>query len=321
MYETSARLLRLLSLFQVRRSWSGPELSERLEVSDRTVRADIEKLRSLGYPVQATPGVAGGYRLGPGVRMPPLMLDDDEAIAVALGLQTATSGAVEGVEESSLRALAKLEQLLPDRLRRRVKALNSHTTSIRLDAPWPTITSDTLAVLSLACRDHERVRFSYVSHTGDRSARSAEPYRLVRWGQRWYLVAWDLFRSDWRTFRVDRIDNCRPVGARFTPRDLPDDDLAAYVTRQVSVAPRRHQATLILHAPVETMRARLNDAVGSLEVVDDQRCTLRTAHDSLEVLAVYIGLLGVDFEVLEPPELIEYLRRVAARYRLATGDS
>lgn len=319
MLETSARLLRLLSLFQARRSWSGPELAERLEISGRTVRADIGKLRSLGYPVEATPGVAGGYRLGRGAQMPPLLLDDDEAIAVAVGLQTAAGGAVDGIEEFSVRALAKLEQVLPGRLRRRVGALHSQTTSIGIDEPWPTVAAETLAVLSLACRDHERVRFSYVSAAGERSSRSVEPYRLVRWGRRWYLVAWDLDRSDWRTFRVDRLDDCAAVGARFAPRELPDDDLAAYVARQVSVAPRRHQATLVLHAPVEAMRERLNDAVGSLEAVDDGRCRLRTGGDSLERLAVWIGLLGVDFEVLDPPELVEHLRQVAERYRRATS--
>lgn len=321
MIETSARLLRLLSLLQVRRSWTGPELAERLEVSDRTVRADIDKLRTLGYPVEATPGVAGGYRLGRGAQMPPLLLDDDEAIAVAVGLQTAVGGAVEGIEESSVRALAKLEQVLPSRLRRRVGALHSQTMSIGIDEPWPTVGSETLAVLSLACRDHERVRFSYVSHTGERSVRSVEPYRLVRWGRRWYLVAWDLQRADWRTFRIDRLADCTAAGARFKPRDLPDDDLAAYVARQVSVAPRRHQATLVLHAPIEAMREHLNDAVGALEVVDDERCRLHTGSDSVERLAVWLGLLGVDFEVVEPPELVEHLRQVAARYLRATGEA
>ncbi|NED94654.1 YafY family transcriptional regulator [Phytoactinopolyspora alkaliphila] len=321
MLETSARLLRLLSLLQARREWTGAELAGRLDVSTRTIRNDIDKLRSLGYPVNASPGVSGGYQLGAGADLPPLLLDDDEAVAVAVGLRTAATGTVAGIEETSVRALAKLEQVLPSRLRRRVNAMHTQTVSIPYDTPAPTVDSDVLATLSLACRDHERTRFGYRSHNGTETSRAAEPYRLVRWGRRWYLVAWDLDRQDWRTFRVDRIATCTPVGARFSPRELPDEDIAAYVARQVSVAPRRFHATFLLHTPLEAMQERLNAAVGTLEHVDEHTCRLRTANDSLEQLALTIGLAGVDFEVVEPPELVAHIQALADRYRRAVPAS
>jgi predicted DNA-binding transcriptional regulator YafY len=314
MLETSARLLRLLSLLQIRRVWRGPDLAARLDVSTRTIRNDIEKLRALGYPVESTPGAAGGYQLGAGAEMPPLLLDDDEAVAVAVGLRTAATGAVEGIEETSIRALAKLEQVLPSRLRRRVNALQAFTVSVPYDTPAPVVHAEALTVLAAASRDLERVRFRYQSHGGQETRRSVEPYRLVRWGRRWYLVAWDLERDDWRTFRIDRMEACTPVGARFTPRPLPDDDIAAYVSRQVSVAPRRYHAKVRLHAPIEAMRQHLNPAVGTLEAVDPQTCILSTSNDSLSELAVYIGLTGVDFNVIEPVELIDHFRVLSARY-------
>ncbi|NEE01141.1 helix-turn-helix transcriptional regulator [Phytoactinopolyspora halotolerans] len=318
MLETSARLLRLLSLLQLRREWTGAELASRLDVTARTIRNDIDKLRSLGYPVNATPGVAGGYQLGAGADLPPLLLDDDEAVAVAVGLRTAATGTIEGIEESSVRALAKLEQVLPPRLRRRVDALNTHTVSVPYDSPAPSVDAEILATLSLACRDRERVRFDYHNHQGEPSKRAGEPYRLVRWGRRWYLVAWDIDRSDWRTFRVDRIASCTAVGARFTPRELPDEDLARYVSRQVNVAPRRYQAELLLEAPAETIQSRLHTSVGTVRSVDENRCVLHTANDSLEQLAVHVALLGVDFEVIDPPELVEHFRGLSARYAKAS---
>ncbi len=236
---------------------------------------------------------------------------------MVIGLRTAATGTVEGIEETSVRALAKLEQVLPPRLRRRIDALHSHTVSIPYDTPAPTVDSHTLATLSLACRDQERVRFEYRNHRGEGSRRAAEPYRLVRWGRRWYLVAWDLDRNDWRTFRADRVAACTPVGARFTPRDLPDDDIGDYVSRQVSVAPRKYHAKLRLHAPIEPMRERITAAVGTLERADERTCILSTSNDSLERLAVYVALLGVDFEVIEPDELVEHFRTLSDRYARA----
>jgi predicted DNA-binding transcriptional regulator YafY len=317
MLETSARLLRLLSLLQTPREWPGSELAARLEVSTRTVRNDVERLRALGYPVHATRGSTGGYRLGAGTRLPPLLLDDEEAVAVAIGLRTAAGGTITGVEETSVRALAKLEQVMPDRLRRRVSALQSFTVPVPPDSPGPRVTADTLITLTAACRDHERLRFDYRGHDGTESRRVVEPSRLVAWGRRWYLVAWDVDRSDWRTFRVDRLVPRPPTGPRFTPRE-PPEDVVTRVTRGVSAAAWRHRAEVTVHAPAETVLARINPAVGTVEAVDEGTCVLRTGSDTLESLAVHLGLLGVDFTVTDPPELVEQLRALARRYADAT---
>src|SRR5437879_3875079 len=193
MVQTSARLLALLSLLQVRREWTGQELADRLEVGPRTIRRDVDKLRSLGYPVEARPGVAGGYRLGAGGTLPPLLLDDDEAVAVAIGLRTTASGSIAGIEETSVRALTKLQQVLPSRLRRRVSAVQSHT--LPMPPRGPLVDPDVLTVIAGACRDHERMRFDYRTHSGAAGRRSVEPYRLVNDRQRWYLVAWDVERD------------------------------------------------------------------------------------------------------------------------------
>jgi predicted DNA-binding transcriptional regulator YafY len=321
MLETSARLLRLLSLLQTPRDWTGTELAERLEVSARTVRNDVERLRSLGYPVHATRGSVGGYRLGAGAQLPPLLLDDDEAVAVALSLRTATSGAIEGVEETSLRALAKLEQVLPSRLRRRVHALQSHTVPVPRYDRVPTASPDVLSALALACRDHETLRFDYETHGGEPSRRRVEPYRLANWGRRWYLVAYDLDRADWRTFRVDRMGPPRqPTGPRFSPRELPAEDLAAYVSGRVSAAAWRYRARVTVHAPATVVVDRVNPAVGVVTAVDDHTCVLETGADTVDSLAVHLGLLGHDFAVTDPPELVAHLRRLASRYARATED-
>jgi predicted DNA-binding transcriptional regulator YafY len=317
MLETSARLLRLLSLLQMRRDWSGPDLASRLGVSARTVRRDVERLRDLGYPVHATTGIAGGYGLGAGADLPPLLLDDEEAVAVAVGLRTATGGAVTGIEETSVRALAKLERVLPARLRHRVNALQGYTVRVPPEVTGPTVDPDVLTALASACRDHERLRFDYRDHDGTASRRMVEPHRLVSWGRRWYLVAWDVDRQDWRTFRVDRVEPRTPTGPRFTPRDHPEGDVAAYVSRGVSAAAWRYHTRVTVHAPAEVVAARITPAVGLVEAVDESSCVLATGADTLETLAVYLGLLGVDFDVSEPPELIEHLRLLAERYRRA----
>ncbi|MDQ0602972.1 putative DNA-binding transcriptional regulator YafY [Streptomyces canus] len=221
MLETSARLLRLLSLLQAHRDWSGADLAERLGVTPRTVRRDVDRLRELGYPVNASPGTGGGYQLGAGAELPPLLLDDDEAVAVAVGLRTAAGQGIEGIGETSVRALAKLEQVLPSRLRRRVGALNAFTVPM-LRGPQPSaVDPAVLTELAHLCRDAERLRFAYRSHNGDSTRRTVEPHRLVCTERRWYLVAWDLDRDDWRTFRVDRITPKPPHGPRFTPRTTP----------------------------------------------------------------------------------------------------
>jgi predicted DNA-binding transcriptional regulator YafY len=319
MWETSARLLKLLSLLQARRDWAGADLAARLEVSERTVRRDVERLRDLGYPVHATRGTDGGYRLGAGAAMPPLLLDDEEAVAVAVGLRTAARSPVTGIEETSVRALAKLEQVLPPRLRHRVSALADYTVPVPPDSPAPGVDPAVLTTLAAACRDHERLRFDYRSYDGTAAVRTVEPHRLVSWGRKWYLVAWDIDRAAWRTFRVDRVEPLAPRGPRFTPRDLPEGgDVAAYVARGVSSAGVRFPARVTVHAPADAVAARINPAVGVVEPVDDHCCVLATGADSVATVAVYLGLLDIDFEVREPPELVAKLTEIADRYRRAT---
>jgi predicted DNA-binding transcriptional regulator YafY len=312
---TSARLLQLLSLLQGRRDWSGPELAGRLEVSTRTIRSDVERLRSLGYPVEATPGVAGGYRLGAGASLPPLLLDDDEAVAVAIGLRTAAGGSVSGLEETSVRALAKLERVLPARLRHRVNAVGAYTVPVP-DAV-PTVAPQTLAAIAAACRDHERLRFDYQGHGGDGATRTVEPHRLAYLGRRWYLEAWDVERRGWRTFRVDRIDLHPHLGRRFVPRQPPDGDLATRLSRGVGQATWRFRARVTVHAPAALVAARLPAAI-PVEPVDERTCRVDVGSDSPHMLAVYLGMMDADFEVSDPPELMDHLRRLVRRYRRAT---
>jgi predicted DNA-binding transcriptional regulator YafY len=314
MLETSARLL---SLLQTPREWTGAELAERLSVSTRTVRNDVDRLRNLGYPVHGTRGAVGGYRLGAGAALPPLLLDDEEAVAVAIGLRTAAGGTITGVEETSLRALAKLEQVLPARLRRRVNALQRYTVAVPRDDLGPRVDADTLTTIAAACRDHERLRFDYRRHDGSESRREMEPYRLVNWGRRWYLVGFDVQRADWRTFRVDRLHPRTPTGPRFTPRDLPEEAVDQ-VRRGVSSAAWRYRAQVVVHAPAEQLAERINAAIGTITPVDDTHCLLDTGADSIEALAVHLGLLGVDFTVTEPAELVELVRALAGRYHRAT---
>ncbi|MFJ3834844.1 helix-turn-helix transcriptional regulator [Streptomyces sp. NPDC090054] len=318
MLDTSARLLALLSLLQTPRSWPGSELAERLGVSGRTVRNDIDRLRELGYPVDAARGAAGGYRLGAGAAMPPLLLDDEEAVAVTIALRTAAQGAVPGTEETSLRALAKLEQVLPSRLRRRVRTLQAYTVAVPADRPAPTVSADVLTTLVSACRDRERLRFDYFDHAGSPTRRTVEPHRAVNWGRRWYLVAWDVEREDWRTFRIDRMRPRTPTGPRFAPREPPAADLAAYVSGRVASAAWRHHARVTVHAPAAAVVERINPAVGTVEAVDADSCTLITGADTLRALAVHLGMLDLDFEVTGPPELVTHLRGLADRYARST---
>jgi predicted DNA-binding transcriptional regulator YafY len=315
---TSARLLSLLSLLQSRRSWSGPELAERLGVGTRTIRRDIDRLRSLGYPVRGEPGIAGGYRLGAGAALPPLLLDDEEAVAVAVGLRTAASGTVTGIEETSMRALAKLEQVLPSRLRRRVRAIGSFTVPTLTAAP--TVDAEVLATIASACRDQERLRFGYRTYAGAAGERTVEPHRLVQLGRRWYLVAWDANRADWRSFRVDRVTTPLSVGARFPPRRPPSGGAAAFVAKGAAAARDRWQAKVVLHGSKEALTKRVPLTVGALEAIDDETCLLHTAADWLGGLAVYIATIGVDFEVIEPPELVAEIGVLADRFRRAAGD-
>ncbi|ADJ46084.1 HTH type 11 transcriptional regulator [Amycolatopsis mediterranei S699] len=314
MLQTSARLLRLLSLLETRRDWTGADLADRLGVTARTVRTDIGKLRELGYPVEAAPGVQGGYRLGAGAQLPPLLLDDDEAVAVAVGLRTATG--VAGIGETSVRALAKLEQVLPSRLRHRVRALQ--TATVAVPGEGPAVDADVLTAIATAIRASERLRFDYTSHQRTPSRRDVEPHRLVSWGRRWYLVAWDIARDDWRTFRVDRMTPKVPNGPRFTPREPPEGDVAQFVQRNVGAATWRFHARVRLHAPVEHVRARLPIAVGVTPEGPD-RCVAEVGSDNASMLGLYLGLLEVDFEVLDAPELAAALAKTGERFLRAAG--
>jgi predicted DNA-binding transcriptional regulator YafY len=321
MLQTSARLLRLLSLFQVQRYWSGADLSDRLDVTARTLRRDVDRLRSLGYPVHSTSGTAGGYQLGAGATLPPLLLDDDEAVAVTLGLRTSASS-VTGIEEASMRALMKIEQVQPPRLRHRVAALHAFIVPLggRDSASrGPTVDAERLSAIAGACRDQEGIRFSYHNRTGAPSARIVEPHRLVHTGYRWYLVAWDLVRKDWRTFRVDRIEGKLKTSTRFKPRKPPEGDFAAFVSKSLSQVPYPFQARVTLDAPVDAVAKRIPPSAGVLEAIDDRSCMLRTGSHSLEEITIHLSLLAVGFRVHEPPELIDYIRQLTERLRRAIG--
>jgi predicted DNA-binding transcriptional regulator YafY len=317
MLQTSARLLRLLTLLQARRFWSGPELAERLEITERTVRRDVDKLRSLGYPVDATSGVAGGYRLAAGATLPPLILSDDEALAVSLGLRAAAAGMVAGMEEAALGALAKLEQVLPARLRRSVAAMRSAV--VPMYRAGPAVDAEVLAALAIASRDRICVRFHYGDRTARSTYRNVEPHGLVHAGWRWYLVAWDLDRQDFRTFRVDRVTGKVKTGAPFLARAIPGGDLSAFVSRAVASNAYAHKARVLLNAPMETVEKQLSPTMGVLTRKDDQHCILETGGNSLGLLGLYIAQLGIDFQVLDPPELSAELRVLAARLMRAAG--
>ena len=310
-----ARLLSLLGLLQSRADWAGPALATRLGVSTRTVRSDVERLRELGYPVHATPGSGGGYRLGAGARLPPLILDDEEAIAVAVGLRTAAVGTVGGIEETSLRALAKLEQVLPTRLRPRVAVLSAYTVPV--PGAGPVVDGEVLVTLAVACRDQVRLRFDYRDHDGAETMRDTEPHRLVATGRRWYLVAWDVARQDWRTFRVDRLSLRVPSGPAFAARPLPAGDVITYVTHGVASVLGPWRTTAHVRAPAATV-ADLVPSVARVEHLDDTGCLLHIGAATPLLLAVYLAALGLDFTVDGPSELLEELDAVATRCAAAT---
>nr|CEL14777.1 Transcriptional regulator, DeoR family [Kibdelosporangium sp. MJ126-NF4]CTQ96594.1 Transcriptional regulator, DeoR family [Kibdelosporangium sp. MJ126-NF4] len=312
------RLLRLLSLLQTPRDWTGPELAERLGVTARTVRNDVERLRGLGYPVHGSRGVTGGYRLGAGVKLPPLLLDDDEAVAVAVGLRVgAAQGSVTGIEEAASRAMAKLEQVLPSRLRRRVNGLRAYL--VPLAHSGPSVGADMITAIAAASGDHERLRFDYASHDGSASRREVEPHRLVHSRGRWYLVGWDVERSDWRTFRVDRMRLRTPNGPRFTPREDPGGDLAGHIATGLATAAWQCRTRVTVHAPAEHVRNRLPSGI-SVEPLGDNACVAEVGSTTPRMLACYLGMLDADFEVTEPPELVAEIRTLADRYRQSVPE-
>ncbi|MEV6794899.1 WYL domain-containing protein [Streptomyces sp. NPDC051320] len=313
MTDTPARLLQLLSLLQTPREWPGGELADRLAVSRRTIRRDIDRLRDLGYPVQATMGSDGGYRLVAGKAMPPLVLDDEEAVAIAVGLRAGAGHAVEGIEEASVRALAKLEQVLPSRLRHRVATLQAATIPLT-SGDGATIDPDTLTVIAGAAIGPERLRFSYRAGDGRQTKRLVEPYRLVSTGRRWYLVAYDIDREDWRTFRVDRVSEPFATGARFVPRELPTGDAAEFVIRSMSRRQPSVDFDVTFEAPAEFVAARLPGSLPAPQPLGDRRCRLRaSATDSVEWLGLRIALVDAEFTVHQPPELVDYLSGLGSR--------
>ncbi|PJN42538.1 transcriptional regulator [Streptomyces sp. CB02959] len=320
MSETSARLLNLLSLLQTPREWPGRELAGRLRVTTRTIRRDVERLRELGYPVHATMGAEGGYRLAAGTAMPPLLLDDEEAVAIAVGLRSTAGHTIAGIEEASVRALAKLEQVLPARLRRRVGTLGTATVPMPA-GDGPTVDPEHLAVLAAAIANHERVRFRYRAGAGDLSRRLVEPHRLVAAGRRWYLVAFDNDRDDWRIFRVDRLSEPFATGVRTPPRELPAADAGSYVRERMRGRAVTYRAVATVYAPAAEVAARLGGpAAGEVEPLDEGSCRWRSAPDSLEWLAMRLTLLGREFTVHEPAELTGYLRALGGRaLRAAEG--
>lgn len=311
--DPTGRALQLLSLLQTHRLWRGAELAERLEVTERTVRRDIDRLRELGYPVDAAPGTDGGYRLATGAHMPPLVLDDDEAVAVAVGLRYAAGAAIDGMEESSLRALTKIEPLLPDRLRRRVSSLHSSVTSMRWSAD-DVIDPEALSVLAVACRDREEVRFDYRRRDGDDSRRLVEPHQLVTAGHRWYLVAWDQRRHDWRTFRLDRLRDARLAGRRFPPREVPGGDAASFVAASVGSTLRHHEATLTVGAAISELEDVLRWVDHTPVEIGSTSCSILIRSEDLGRLAMTVARIALTAPVVvvEPAELTDTIRQLAA---------
>ncbi|WP_328708721.1 YafY family protein [Microbispora hainanensis] len=317
MANTSSRTLRLLSLLQTHRYWQGGELAERLGVSVRTLRRDVDRLRELGYPVEAQRGVEGGYQLAAGAALPPLVIDDEEAVALAVGLQTAVLGAVEGIAESSVRALAKVVQVMPARLRHRVEALRTMTVPAGWDGQDATsVDPGVLTTVALACRNRERLRIAYTSADGTRTERHVEPHRLVRLGRRWYLVAYDLTRHDWRSFRVDRLVGPENTGARFRPRELPAADAADFVRAGLDNLPRPYRVEVLADAPASVARERIGRWC-TVEEVDAGRCRIRMTTHSLDWPIMSLGVLGADFNVVHPPELLDRVHEWAARFQRA----
>lgn len=288
-------------------------------MSERTLRRDMDRLRTLGYPVEATTGPAGGYQLRPIADIPPLLLDEEEAVAIAIGLRTAAGGTVAGIEETSLRALAKLEQVLPPRIRSQVNTLQSMVAP--LIQPWVTVDADVLATLARASRDGERIRFEYTARDGTVTDRNVEPHRLVALYHRWYLLAWDRDREDWRTFRIDRVRDPWPTKMRFEPRPIPGGDPVQHVMDSMGAMPLRHRVTVLLEASLEEMEGKIRPREGELERVGEGRCRFRTQTDSLEWMTMRLLWLGVDFRVETPHQMVQHVESLAATLARAAADT
>lgn len=318
MLETSGRLLRLLALLQSRPAWLAAELADRLDVTDRTVRRDVDRLRRLGYPVHALPGVGGGYRFGAGAELPPLLLDDDEAIAISVGLQQATVAGLAGLDEAAIRALIKLKQVLPSRLRRRVETLSKGIGA--LPGGGRTADPGLLLELARAVEEHDQLRLTYRRHDGTELRRTVEPYRVLHVGRHWYLYAWDLDRADWRNFRLDRLALRTPNGPKFTPRPVPDD-LERDLVRGITTSAYRYRCRLLVEASTERVREVFGPTVAAVTPLPDGRCEVETGSASLTEVAVYVGLLEAEFTILEPAELTGVVAGVAGRLGRAAARS
>jgi predicted DNA-binding transcriptional regulator YafY len=321
MANTSTRTLRLLSLLHTRRYWPGAELAGKLQVSPRTLRRDIDRLRELGYPIQAQRGADGGYQLAAGAALPPLVVDDEEAVALAVGLQVAAQGAVAGIAESSVRALAKVVQVMPPRLRRRVEALDTMT----VPGSWGSMARTSvdpgiLTSVALACRDGERLRFSYTAADGQHTARHVEPHRLVSLGRRWYLVGYDLTRHDWRSFRLDRLTAPCGTGTRFRPRELPAADAAAFVRASIGSMLAAYDVEVLVAAPAAAVRERIG-RWSTVEDIDATRCRVRMTADSLDWPTMALGAVGADFQVVSPPELLDRIHDWGRRFSHASATT
>ena len=313
--DARARLLSLLSLLQTPRLWPGSELAQRLGVSSRTVRRDIDRLRDLGYPVHAEQGGLGGYRLTAGTAMPPLLLEDDEAVAVAIGLRTAATQAVTGADEAAVRALSKLLQVLPARLRRRVDTLASATVTHPFTAAAEPVDPDALVVTAATIANHERLRFRYRDQ-----ARHVEPRALVTAGRRWYLLAFDLDRLDWRTFRLDRVTKPAATGARAATREVPGGDVAAFLAGQAMRTAPTYPAEMVIHASAAHVVDRLGaPPPGTLTDQPDGTCRWLAPPDTPEWHALRLASIGLPFEVIGPAELADHLRSTVALFQAATA--
>jgi predicted DNA-binding transcriptional regulator YafY len=344
MANTSSRSFRLLSLLQNHRYWSGAELAERLGVTARTLRRDVQRLRELGYPVQAHPGVDGGYQLAAGAALPPLVVDDEEAVALAVGLLLATAGSLGAgpvagdrvagdraagevtVAEAAARALAKVVQVMPARLRRRAEAVAAMTEpatwSSARDGQPSAVNPSVLASTALACRDAERIRFDYTAASGERTQRHVEPHRLVTLDRRWYLVGYDLARLDWRNFRLDRIAGAvQATGARFRPRALPAADAAEFVRKSIATSgPAVYQVEAVVEAPAAAVRERIG-RWAAVEQAGPQQCRVTMTPSDLDWPIIALGLTGADFRVVSPPELAGRVDEWGARFTRAACAS
>jgi len=316
--ETTGRVLQLLGLLQSRRVWTGEELAERLDVTTRSVRRDIERLRELGYPVHASKGQGGGYQLGAGAALPPLLLDPDEAVAIAVCLRLAAGGSVAGVGESALRALSKLDQVMPARLRSQVSAVHDATVTLTSNSSDAPVEPDVLMTLARACRDHEHVSADYTDIRGNHTQRRLEPYQLVTTGRRWYLMTYDRDREDWRSLRLDRMSAVVARGSTFTPREAPD--AADYVRRAISSSPYRYSARVRYQAPQAVVAQKFPPSSATVEADGPDACIVTAGADDPERMVLYFATVGYDFEVLEPPEVAAAVGVVAARLHAAAAQ-